>query len=137
MLSDLEVTHQVKAKEADAKEERDFRHHRRSNIELLLKMHTRSSRIVEALADLKVRGLPILPSDHSYSLRQYPSFLELVASLVGGIKESVSKATLQAGRVAARQVAAQFVAALRQRRLQLPSLPDLEGLTLRCCPISR
>ena len=47
----------------------------------------------------------------------------------GGIKESVSKATLQTGRVAARQVAAQFVAALLQRHQQLPSLPDLEGLT--------
>ena len=29
----------------------------------------------------------------------------------------------------AQQVAAQFVAALRQQHLQLPSLPDLEGLT--------
>ena len=67
--------------------------------------------------------------DHSYSLRCYPSFLELVASLVGGIKESASKATLQAGRVAARQAATQFVAALRQRHQQLPSLPDLKGLT--------
>ena len=68
-----------------------------------------------------MKGLPDLSSDHSYFLRQYPSFLELVASIVGGIKESVSKATLQAGRVAVWQVAAQFVAALRQRRMQLPS----------------
>ena len=84
---------------------------------------------MEALAALKMKGLPALSRDHSYSLRCYPSFLELVASLVGDIKESVSKATLQAGRAAARQVAAQFIAALRRRCLQLPSLPDLEGLT--------
>ena len=92
-------------------------------------MHAESSKIVEALAGLKMKGLPVLSPNHSYSLRYYPSFLELVASLVGGIKESVSKATLQAGRVAARQVAAQFIAALRQQHLQLPSLPDLESLT--------
>ena len=57
-------------------------------------MHTGSLKIVEALAELKVKGLPALSSNHSYSFRQYPSFLGLVASLVGGIKESVSKATL-------------------------------------------
>ena len=119
----------VKAKEAHAKEEREFCLHRRSNDELLLKMHAESSRIVEVLAELKMKDLPVLLPNHSYSLRYYPSFLELVDSLVGGIKESVSKATLKAGRVAARQVAAQFVAALHHRCLQPPSLPDLEGLT--------
>ena len=74
-------------------------------------------------------GLPALSREHSYSLWCYPSFLELVASCVGGINGSVSKATLQEGRVAARQVAIQFVAALRQWHQQPPSLPDLEGLT--------
>ena len=76
----------AKAKEAHAKEERDFCNHRRSNDELLLKMHAESSKIVEALAALKMKGLPALSRDHSYSLRCYPSFRELVASLVGSIK---------------------------------------------------
>ena len=84
---------------------------------------------MDVLAALKVTGLPALSREHSYSLWCYPSFLELVASCVGGIKGSMSKATLQEGRVAARQVATQFVAALRQRHQQPPSLPDLEGLT--------
>ena len=76
-------------------------------------MHAESSKIVDALATLKVTGLPVLSRDHTYSLRSYPSFLEIVASLVGGIKGSVSKATLQEGMVVARQVATQFIAALR------------------------
>ena len=85
----------AKAKEAHAKEESDFRNHRRGNDELLLQLHAGSSKIVDALAALKVTGLPALSREHSYSLRCYPSFLDLVASLVGGIKGSVSKATLQ------------------------------------------
>ena len=93
-------------------------------------MHSWSSKIVDALSVLKVKRLPALPKEHSYSLRCYPSFLELVASRVSGLRESVSRATLQEGRVAARQVATQFVVALRWRHQQPPSLPDLEGLTL-------
>ena len=69
----------AKAKEAHAKEERDLRHHRRSNDELLLKMHAESSKIVGALAALKMKGLPVLSPNHSYSHRYYPSFLELMA----------------------------------------------------------
>ena len=93
----------------------------------MLKTHADSSKIVEVLAGLKMKGLPVLSPNHSYSLRYHPSFLE--ASLVGGIKESRRKATLKAGRVVARQVVVQFVAALRQWHQQLPSLSDLEGLT--------
>ena len=103
----------AKAKEAHAREESNFRNHRRGNDEILLQMHSWSSKIVDALSALKVKGLPALPKEHSYSLRCYPSFLELVASRFSGLKGSVSRSTLQEGRVAARQVATQFVAALR------------------------
>ena len=53
--------------EARAKEESDFRNHRRGNDELLLQMHAGSSKIVDALAALKMTGLPALSWDHSYS----------------------------------------------------------------------
>ena len=59
----------MKAKEAHDKEERDFRLHKQSNDEILLKMHTEYSKIVEALAELKVKGLPVLSPNHSYFLR--------------------------------------------------------------------
>ena len=92
-------------------------------------MHSWVVKIVEGLATLKVKGLPAPPTERSYSLRCYPSFLELVASRISGLKDSVSRATLQEGRVDARQVATQFVAALRRRHQPPPSLSDLEGLT--------
>ena len=92
-------------------------------------MHSWSLKIMEALAALKVKGLPALPTERSYSLRCYPLFLEIVASRISGLRDSVSRATLQEGRVAARQVATQFVAALRWRHQPPPSLPDLEGLS--------
>ena len=84
---------------------------------------------MEALSALKVKGLPALLMERSFSLRCYSSFLELVASRISGLRGSVSRATLQEGRVAAQQVATQFVAALRRRHQPPPSLPDLEGLT--------
>ena len=105
----------AKAKGAHAKEESDFHNHRWDNDEILLQMHAWSSKIVDALAALKLKGLPVLSREHSYSFRCYPSFLELVASCVSGLRGSMSKATLQEGRAAARQVATQFVAALRRR----------------------
>ena len=119
----------ARAKEAYAKEERDFCHYRRSNNELLLTMHSWSLMIMEALAELKMKDLLVFAPDHSYSLRHYPSFLKLVASLIRGVKGSVSKATDQAGKDAAQQVATRFVAALRRWHLQLASLFDLESLT--------
>ena len=64
-------------------------------------MHAWSSKIMDALAALKVKGLPALLREHSYSLRCYPSFLELVASHVSGLKGSLSKAIFQEGRAAA------------------------------------
>ena len=91
-------------------------------------MHTGSSKVVEALAALGVTGLPILRPSHSFSLNQYPTFLEHVALLVRGVKESMSKATPRAGEKAARQVAIQFVAALHQRCLRLSLLSELEGV---------
>ena len=83
------------------------------NDEILLKMHSWVLKIVEGLMALKVKGLPALPTERSYSLQCYPSFLELVASRISGLRDSVSRATLQEGRVATRQVATLFVAALR------------------------
>ena len=91
-------------------------------------MHSWSLKIMDALSALKVKGLPTLPKERSYSLRCYQSFLELVASHISGLRDSVSRATLQEGRVAARQVATQFVAALRRRRRPPPSLSNLEAL---------
>ena len=73
--------------------------------------------------------MPALPTERSYSLRCYPSFLELVASRISGLGNSVRRATLQEGRVAARQVATQFAAALRRRHQPPPSLPDRGDLT--------
>ena len=69
----------AKAKEAHAKEANDFRRHRRGNDEVLLQMHSWVLKIIERLAALKVKGLPALPTERSYSLRCYPSFLEIVA----------------------------------------------------------
>ena len=88
-----------------AKEASDLSQHRWGNDEILLQMHSWSSNIMEALAALKVKGLPALPTGRSYSLRCYLSFLELVASRISGLRDSVSRATLQEGRVAAWQVA--------------------------------
>ena len=90
------------------------------------KMHTGSSKIVEALDALGVTSLPILRPSHSFSLNQYLAFLEHVALLARGVKESVSKATRRAGEKAARQVAIQFVAALHQRHPRLSLLSELE-----------
>ena len=75
---------------------------RRGNDEILLQMHSRSLKIMEALSALKVKGLPALPTERSYSLRCYPSFLELMASRISSLRDSVSRATLEEGRVAAR-----------------------------------
>ena len=47
---------------------------------------------------------------------------------ISGLRDSVSRATLQEGRVAARQVATQFVAALHRHCQPPPSLSNLEGL---------
>ena len=69
-----------------------------------------------------------MPS-HSFSLNQYPAFLEHVASLARGVKESASKATRRAGEKAAQQVASQFVAALLQRHPRLSLLSELEEVT--------
>ena len=92
-------------------------------------MHTGSLKVVEALAALGVTGLPILRPSHSFSLNHYPAFLEHVALLVRGVKESVSKATRRAGEKAARQVAIQFVASLHQRHPRLSLLSELEEVT--------
>ena len=58
----------AKTKTTLDEEERRFRLHRRDNGELLLYMHTRSSKVVEALAVMGVTGLPILRPSHSFSL---------------------------------------------------------------------
>ena len=74
----------ARAKEAHAKEERDFRLHRRSNDELLLKMHTGSSKIVEALAELKVRACQpfrqTTPIPSGSTLHSWGSWLHLLAA---------------------------------------------------------
>ena len=58
----------AKTKAVLDKEERQFRLHRWGNNGLLLRMHTRFSKVVEALAALGVTGLPILRPTHSFSL---------------------------------------------------------------------
>ena len=50
-------------------------------------MHPWVLKIIEGLTVLKVKGLPALPSERSYSLRCYPSFLELVASRINGLSD--------------------------------------------------
>ena len=52
----------AKAKEALATEASNFRQHRWGNDEILLQMHSWSLKIMEALAALKVKGLPALPT---------------------------------------------------------------------------
>ena len=81
----------------------------------MLSMHTWSLKIVEALAALGPKDPPILKPNHSHSLSNYPAFLEHVALLVRGAKESVRKVTRHAGEKATRKGATQLVTALHQR----------------------
>ena len=107
----------AETKAALEKEKSQFTHHRRGNNDLMLSMYTWSLKIVEALAALGAKDPPILKPNHSHSLSNYLAFLEHVALMVRGAKESVSKVTRCAGEKAAQKVATQFVATLHQRCL--------------------
>ena len=118
-----------KSKAAFDQEERQFRLHRRGNNELLLRMNTGSSKIVDTLVSLGMKNPHILKPDHSSSLGHYPTFLDHVALLVRGAKESASKVTCRAGEKAVWKVATQFIATLLQRGPQPSFLSELERVT--------
>ena len=92
-------------KAALEQEKKQFTLHRRGNNELMLKMYTGSSKIMEALTAMGAKDPPILKPNHSRSISNYPEFLEHVAQRIRSAKESMSKATRRAGDKASRKVA--------------------------------